>query len=1116
MLGSADLGLLPARMEVRRVFDEWRDGSIRSSHTVIDALVGSKALWWECCQEAVRKDPAWLRGQEAINYRSWINEFAITSESLSGIADPAYLVAEALSMAPDIVASSGASLELIAETWENSRLLIAPTAGAGLLSGRDLTGIDIELRRRLDGVVGTQQPASSAGGMVSLTALLLAGASRRNGPVVRIPVVFGQDDSLDDEGAELGVAGVLELRTFPAGPIGLFPDPQHMAGAFSTSTAFAVSLQTAWTLSPWLKRGRCVLWRVILVDEPALPIRIDGGSLGAAFALGLCELFRHPTTRRPNLAFLRTLFYGLRSKTAVTGVVSSDGRLSQVSAMGKKLHVAHRKRWRLVAPEANRPDVVQKSDSTIVSFAATLKQADRYARRWRIARLATTVAMILTATATGLLISRHDASSAERQNTVNNLVNASSRLLNGNADLAQLFAVEAYREEDSPQTRQALFNAVTSSPSLVRYLPVGAPVSAIGASSDGHVLVAGTDDGRVLRWDTAGGAVTEIAHVRGSVRVLSVDTVGDVIGIATQADAFVWTSKFGAHPASGQFVEYGDIAVSPSGNYVALTSSKLAGQSTSDPQGMIQLTDRRTGVSTAVAAYISPGRLALPSDSELIDTGVDGWERDSLPDLKREVLSPVSLMGVHGAIPTSSSNGHYFTFTNGGRTLPIWSTAKPADTQKVPDLIGMSHGDAPQALAISNDGSRVAVADGGTIYVDQTGATGPGSQPQEALTGNAVISALVFIDNDRLLSASGSSLTLWDLGQISRITEQKNITVNAGCSGCGPPQIALRPDGKAVAVVDGSGYAITVHAMTGETDQTVIGGTQLLGSYGLLGWSADSRQLFITTPDDTLEVHAAGPGLPLIEKWPITSASVATGDDIPRNAQVLHDLHGHIELFDPAKGSIVRLFTPPGDSLGKVLFAPDGREVGAVSYGSGGLGNLTIIDTATGVERTVGSGVIESFTLSDDHLLIQRQDASLEIWNAAGTFRQGTIIQNASYISRSEPATAGSLVAQQGSDGTIVITGLDSGRALGTMRLPERTVALKTGLAMSTDAGHLITVTESTSDFTANNDGILASTSLTPATWVIAACLSAGRNLTADEWRNYIGSAPPSNLACTR
>jgi len=65
-----------------------------------------------------------------------------------------------------------------------------------------------------------------------------------------------------------------------------------------------------------------------------------------------------------------------------------------------------------------------------------------------------------------------------------------------------------------------------------------------------------------------------------------------------------------------------------------------------------------------------------------------------------------------------------------------------------PNLMGLSHGSDPQALGISPDGKRVAVADGGTIYVSGTSQEKPAAAAQFSLPGNGSTTAVQFLGND--------------------------------------------------------------------------------------------------------------------------------------------------------------------------------------------------------------------------------------------------------------------------------------------------------------------------------------------------------------------------------
>src|SRR5215469_12051546 len=110
------------------------------------------------------------------------------------------------------------------------------------------------------------------------------------------------------------------------------------------------------------------------------------------------------------------------------------------------------------------------------------------------------------------------------------------------------------------------------------------------------------------------------------------------------------------------------------------------------------------------------------------------------------------------------------------------------------DLVGASHGSDPEAIGISEDGTRVAVAAAGTIYVSRT-AQAPATDwalsqaipPNAAvatLTGNSTTppGGVIFFGGDNhLLSASGDSLVLWDLNQLTRIGTHTNMSVPFAC-----------------------------------------------------------------------------------------------------------------------------------------------------------------------------------------------------------------------------------------------------------------------------------------------------------------------------------------------
>lgn len=78
-------------------------------------------------------------------------------------------------------------------------------------------------------------------------------------------------------------------------------------------------------------------------------------------------------------------------------------------------------------------------------------------------------------------------------------------------------------------TESALFDAVTNSQQLEGIYAAGAPVTATWGTQDRKVLVAGTHDGRVLRWDPPNEDASTVMNLAGEVRFVAVSEDGERI-----------------------------------------------------------------------------------------------------------------------------------------------------------------------------------------------------------------------------------------------------------------------------------------------------------------------------------------------------------------------------------------------------------------------------------------------------------------------------------------------------------------------------------------------------------------------------------------------------------
>ncbi|WP_248958624.1 WD40 repeat domain-containing protein [Sphaerisporangium perillae] len=1105
-----------------------------SGGALLDRLIGREQLWWKCCQEAVREDPGWLFQSQAERWRSWINKNA-PDDGPAGRnpADPAYLVARALGCPFSPCREHLEALRPAAEAWDESRLLPSgPPLGDFALPGRAVPGAPERVALRLGSLLDTASGPAQV--MVGLTALLLAGAERRKRPVVRVSVVFDRADH-GDTGQEDGTAGVLELREFPAGPVGLFPDPQAMAGASSGGHSFAASLSHAWQASPWVDKGRCVLWRIVLSDRPSPALRISGGSLGAAFALGLRELFRHPVSRRPSVAGLRGVVYGLRPTTAVTGRLDEGARLRHVSGLGAKLQVARRKRWRLIAPEENRADI--SHPPATVKFATTLRQADRYARQWRTGRLVTAAAVLAVATTTGMVVSKVQADATARRHTAAKLADVATTLLNSDAGLAQLFAAQAYHHDPTPQTRAALFQAVSASPHLVRSLQAGGAISATAASGDGQTVAAGTKDGNVVMWrlssDLKKAEKKRTVKLHGAVRMIATDTDGGTGAAIDDRTVLIWSAT---RPVASLGLPAGHpptaVAVSPSGRFVAVSTEDE--ENLTSGLSLLDLTSGRTRHVPLKDMGSTPERVSFADDGHivLLDGAYGTWVRLSTPELKRIAGSTIGF-GIHNWASALSADGRYVTYTNADTWLPLWRTSGSPDLDAF-GLVAETRGANPVALALSADGSRAAQAANTMIYVSRSTPPKEKREAPTVLTGAGPVTAgsVAFLgtDGDRLVSASGGMLTLWDLGQISRIGTASDALIPDSCNACPGPRIGLQPGGRHVVLVDGDGLTLDVQELgSGITNrQTERASPILQDVYSPPLWTADGTKIILVgTQDGSARIRALAPGLPTVGSWP-APVDPPHLNDPPTLLRLTPDGRrvvavagsGTVTIRDPTTGKILRRVPGPADmapvsggtsSLPQGYAAVDAGTAHAAVIDPDG-GKVSVIDITTGHIRAIGGDEATGVAFVEDRLLIQRRDGTLEVWNSPGSTRVGTLRGLSDSVTGPVVNGAGTF-AETDSEGTAKLFDYPSGYQLGTLPVPKGLKPNSIGLEFSADGKKLVTATEAAG---LAGVGVVAEWQIDHDAWLRTACDSAGRDITAAQWRQYMSTSAPSDLRCPR
>jgi WD40 repeat protein len=731
-----------------------------------------------------------------------------------------------------------------------------------------------------------------------------------------------------------------------------------------------------------------------------------------------------------------------------------------------------------------------------------------YRRTRRLARAAVLGLSILTAaTVTASIIAtgqRNDARNQAEVATAGELAALSGVNLTTHFDLAQLLAVTAYTMDNDDQTQAALYQAVTASPHLVRYLQAGDPVETLGTSANGNVVVAGTITGRLVWFDLATGVQQSEPTGLGAISGVAVNADGSAVVATDGRGTTAWDAraKSGPHRIAGDGTVSG-LAVSPSGRYAAVVYSS------SSSQNSVTVVDVSTG-SQVHATVPSPlDKVMFSSGSSLVTfNGGGGWEQFALPALREishggRFLAPASSAYTLGTSPA----GRYSAYITYG-SVTSWNTT---DTAHVFSANNVTPSTSAASLAISPDGKWTAVVVAGTIYVGRLGdslssADNVPTRTELAANGNTTDVSFLGGD-DRLVSVSGDSVVLWNLRQTSRLGQPMGVSVPIAAMYGFPPTLEFSPNGNSLVLLGGNGGVSVYHPGKRYT-KIDSSGTQ--GDGNLLVWAGDQPELLQSDAYNMSVVNTRGQPLQVLRdpgenSYVITARSVQGGSKV-----VTVDQSGTISVLSMRTG-LIRRIAGHADGLQAQMIAisPDGNMVAESDHAQG---RVVLLDVPTGASKVVGTGQADGVLFAGSRLLIQRSAGSLEIWDATGRQLLRTLPGGGGYADALAVSPDGSLLARLGEDGNASITSLSTGDVLTSFTLP---VPVDNG---DTTDPWLATAMQFTPDghslLTATTGGELIRWNIYPEDLVKIACSIAGRALTDPEWRQYVRTPPPKNLAC--
>jgi WD40 repeat protein len=723
----------------------------------------------------------------------------------------------------------------------------------------------------------------------------------------------------------------------------------------------------------------------------------------------------------------------------------------------------------------------------------------RRARRLFASLLAGLVVLASAATATAVAaVAQRDRARAERDT-------ATSRMLAAQAvsertvrlDRSLLLSLAALRVKNTTEARSALLGSLEYLPQAAGFLPTaGSPADALAVDDERDVVA--TAHGRdVTLWDgrswkllaTLPGhraRVIELAFARNGRSLTSVGTDGEI---------FRWNvrdrSLDSKAATGGRDIEHASI--SSDGSVVAMLDGK----------GKVAVWNGRkpskvsTGSEGAAGIAISPDGRTLAFGMEAGIQFFDVRKNRSIgPATEIEVADYSQRVS---ALAFSPDGSMLASGGGGGGIVDLWKTTSRRHDGSLGEVAGQSP--PVTALAFAAGGDELISADrGGKIVRWDTAEHEVLGDP---LPGQGVVVDLAVgpAEEGFMSAAAGGPVVRWDMSRSMRLGQGVTEGASEWVSG-----LAYSPDGRVLAtavmdrveVRDARGRRSVVDPLTAAADTFFQSlGFNPAGTTMATGMSDGRVVLWDTStwhPVDTLNGHAG------------MVTGVAFSPDGTLLASAGED--GNIALWDVQAGRALGDPLKHGGHVTGIAFQPGGD-----LFASGGAdGQIRFWDPRTrrpdGVPLTGHHGAVDGIAFSPDGALLASSgaDGQLLRWDVRTRRQLG---QPVTQGSESLGAVAFSpdgatLAVTQGR--AVMLWDVASGRRLGTALTGVLDEAVS--LAFSPD-GRLLAwgalAIAPTSDLVVVWDARLD-------TWQQKACALVNRNLSQEEWTQFVGAIPYQSL----